>query len=142
MTRLSISGSWFFVCSFHSPKLDLWNQRNSGFISHKQPTVGYIDVGAKRMLMTLSWWQFLDVSDRILILVTSFGCWCLTLLLKDRGGWWQKRAKLSPTSQSCQQHISSPKSVTSIDATDLMSRRTPHGIFRPISEYEIPEYGP
>ena len=22
------------------------------------------------------WWQFLDVSDRFSILVTSFGCWC------------------------------------------------------------------
>ena len=44
---------------------------------------GYIDVGDKRMLATLSWWQFLDVSDRISILVTSFGCWCPTLMLED-----------------------------------------------------------
>ena len=34
---------------------------------------GYIDVGDKWMLVTLSWWQFLDVSDRISILVTYFG---------------------------------------------------------------------
>ena len=31
---------------------------------------GYIDVGDKWMLLTLFWWQFLDVSDRISILVT------------------------------------------------------------------------
>ena len=66
--------------------------------------VGYIDVGDKWMLVTLSWWQFLGVNDRISILVTSFGCWCSTLMLKYRGCWWQKTAgtitnisKLSPT---------------------------------------------
>ena len=68
--------------------------------------LGYIDVGDKWSLVTQSWWQFLDVSDRISILVTSFGCWCPTLMLKDRGCWWQKQAKTvlakpSPTSQSC-----------------------------------------
>ena len=36
-------------------------------------TATYIDVVDKWMLVTLSWWQFLDVSDRILILVTYFG---------------------------------------------------------------------
>ena len=41
---------------------------------------GYIDVGDKWMLVTLSWWQFLDVSDRILILAISFGCWFPTLI--------------------------------------------------------------
>jgi len=35
----------------------------------------YIDVGKK----------VLDVSDRFLILVTSLGCWCPTILLQDRG---------------------------------------------------------
>ena len=67
---------------------------------------GYIDVGDKSMLVTLSWWQFLNVSDRISILVTIFGNWCPTLLLKNRGCWWQKRSKPSPTSQSCHQHTS------------------------------------
>ena len=62
----------------------------------------------------ISWWQFLDVSDRISILVTSFGCRWPTLMLKARGCWWQKRPKPSPTSQSCLQHISSPTSVTNI----------------------------
>ena len=42
---------------------------------------GYKDVGDKWMLVTLSWRQFLDVSDRISILMTSFGCWCPTLML-------------------------------------------------------------
>ena len=78
---------------------------------------GYIDVGDKRMLMTLSWWQFLDVSDRISILVTSSGCWCPKLMLKDRGCWWQKWPKPSPTSQTSHQHIRSPTSVTNIDVT-------------------------
>ena len=76
---------------------------------------GYIDVGDKWMLVTLSWWQFLDVGDRVSILVTSFGCWCPALMMKDRGCWWQKRPKQSPTSKSCRQHISSPTSVTNID---------------------------
>ena len=67
------------------------------------------------MLVTLSWWQFFDVSDIISILVTPFGCWCPTLMFKDRGSWWKKRIKLSPTSQSCPQHILSPTSVTNID---------------------------
>ena len=73
---------------------------------------GYINVGDKWMLVTLSWWQFLDVSDRILILVTSFGCWCPMLMLKNKGCWWLKRSK---PSLSCRQHISSPTSVTNID---------------------------
>ena len=76
------------------------------------------------MLVTSGcWWLYpgdnLDVSDRISILVTSFGYWCPTLMLKDRVCWWQKRPKPSPTSQSCHQHISSPTSVTKIDVTIL-----------------------
>ena len=70
--------------------------------------IGYIDVGDKWMLVTLSWWQFFNVSDGISILVTSFGCWYPTLMFKDRGCWWQKWPKPWPTSQSCPQHISSP----------------------------------
>ena len=60
--------------------------------------LGYIHVGDKLMLVTLSRCQFLDVSDRKAILVTSFGCWCPTLMFKDRGYWLQKRPKPSPTS--------------------------------------------
>ena len=67
------------------------------------------------MLATLSWCQFLDVSNRISILVTSLGCWCPTLILKDRVCWWQKQTKPSPTSQSYRQRISSPTSVTIVD---------------------------
>ena len=52
---------------------------------------------AIRMLATKITVTFCDVvGDRIKILVTSFGCW--TLMLIDRGCWWPKRPKLSPTS--------------------------------------------
>ena len=45
------------------------------------------DVGDKWMLVTLYVCQFLNVGDRISILVTSFWChcWSPTLMLKDRG---------------------------------------------------------
>ena len=82
---------------------------------------GFIDIGDKWMLVTLSWWQFWDVSDRISIFVTSFGCWCPTLMLKDRGCCWQKRPKPSPTSHNCRQHISSPTSVTNINIADFQN---------------------
>ena len=49
------------------------------------------------MLVTLCWWHLLDVSDR------------------ERGCWWRKWPKPSPTSQSCRQHISSPTLATNID---------------------------
>ena len=48
------------------------------------------------------WWLYVgdnfrvSIDDRISILVTSFGCSCLTLMLKDRGYWWQNRPKPSP----------------------------------------------
>ena len=45
-----------------------------------------------------------EFGDRISILMTSFGCWCPTLMLKYRGCWWRKRPKPSPTSQSCRRH--------------------------------------
>ena len=48
---------------------------------------GYIDVGDKWMFVTLCWSQFSGVADRISILVTSFGCCCPMLMLKDRGCW-------------------------------------------------------
>ena len=51
------------------------------------------------------------VGDWILMLVTSFECWWLTLTLKEVGFWWSKP---SPTSYSCNQHISSPTFVTNI----------------------------
>ena len=56
---------------------------------------GYIDVCDKSMLVTLSWWQFLNVSDRISILVTIFGCWCPTLMVKHWGCWWPFKPFLS-----------------------------------------------
>ena len=81
------------------------------------PEFGYIDVDHKPMLMTLSWWQFFDISDRISILMTIFGSCCSTIILKDRRCWWQKRSIPSPTSQSCHKHMTSPTSVTNIDVT-------------------------
>ena len=62
--------------------------------------IDYIDVGDKWMLVTLSCWQFFDVSDRFSILVTSFGCWCPVLMLKDRESSWKNGkniSELSPT---------------------------------------------
>ena len=67
------------------------------------------------MLVSLFWWQFLDVNDRIM--VRSFACCCPTLMLKDRGCWWQNGqtvtniSKLSPThfvSNFHHQHRCSP----------------------------------
>ena len=58
--------------------------------------------------------------DNFRMLVIEFRYWWYifpTLMLKYRGFWWQKRRKLSLTSQSCGQHISSPTSVTNIDVT-------------------------
>ena len=75
------------------------------------------------------WWLYLgdnDLSTRILILVTFFGCWCPTLMLKDRGYWWQKRQKPSSTSQSCRQHISSATSVTNIDVVNSSQQQHSH----------------
>ena len=60
-----------------------------------------------------------DVGDKTCwTILPAFGWWCPTLILKDRGCWWQKRPKPSPTSQSCNQHISSPTSVTNVDVAD------------------------
>ena len=69
------------------------------------------------------WWQvdvgdfvlvtILDVSDRISILVTSFGCWCPALMLKDRGCSWQNHLKIVANKFRLQ-HLS-PTSVTNID---------------------------
>ena len=59
---------------------------------------GYSHVGDILMLMTYSCWQFKNVGDRIKILMTSFRCWCRTLMLNDRGCWWAKWLKPSPTS--------------------------------------------
>ena len=73
----------------------------------------YIAVHGEWMLVTLCWRQFL-----VAVLVTSFGCWCPTLMLKYRGCWWRKQ-KQSSTSQSCRQHISSPTSVTNIDVASF-----------------------
>ena len=81
----------------HLSVLLLQNKHFSRSIKHS----GHIDVGDKWMLMILCWWQFLDVSDRISILVTSFECCCPTLMLKDKWCRWRKRRKPSPTSQSC-----------------------------------------
>ena len=39
-------------------------------------------------VMIRCWW--LDVGDRISILVTYFECWCPTPTRKEIGWWWQK----------------------------------------------------
>ena len=48
-------------------------------------------------VMIRCWW--LDVGDRISILVTYFECWCPTPTRKEIGCWWQKWPKQFPTSQ-------------------------------------------
>ena len=97
---------------------------------------GFIDVCDTWMLMTLCWWQFSSIGDGISIKLTSCGdlswehvwhpwllfrqnIWCPTPMLKDRECWWQKRPKLSPTSQSCRQHISFPTSVAKINVARI-----------------------
>ena len=106
----------------HLSVLLLQNKHFSRSIKHS----GHIDVGDKWILVTLCWWLFSDVGYRILILVTSFGCWCPTLMLKDRRCcvWWQNRPKPSPTSQSRRQHISSPTFVTNINVTAFFGRQS------------------
>ena len=52
------------------------------------------------------WWQYTVVDDGISIFVTSFGCWWPTLLFKNRGCWWRKRPKPSPTKWSPTQFVS------------------------------------
>ena len=47
-------------------------------------------------VMIRCWW--LDVGDRISILVTYFECWCPTPTRKEIGCWWQKWPKLFRTS--------------------------------------------
>ena len=37
------------------------------------------------MLVALNWRQVLGVGNRISIMVPSVKCWCLTLILEDRG---------------------------------------------------------
>jgi len=69
------------------------------------------DVGDLQLVIIL-------VGDRIKILVTSFGCCCPTIMLIDKGWWWPKWRKPSPTSWNCHSHISSSTSVTNIDVAD------------------------
>jgi len=59
------------------------------------------DVGDIVMLVTLWWWLILDLGGRIIILATSSVTDFFRL----------------PKSQTCQQHIWSPTSVTNIDVT-------------------------
>ena len=51
-------------------------------------------------------------------MVTSFECWCPTLMLRDRGCWLPNSPKPSATSKNCHQHISSPTSITNIDVAE------------------------
>ena len=55
------------------------------------------------------WWRNFDVGDIFWMLLP-------TLMLKHTGRWWQKQPNASLLSQCCRQNISSPTSVTNIDA--------------------------
>ena len=45
-----------------------------------------------------------------------------TLMLRDKGCWWPKWLKPSPTSY-CHQHISSPTSVTNLDVAPIVYQK-------------------
>ena len=105
---------WLFQNKSHKYLKLITNIRPQHRSSPQIFNYDYIDVGYKGILVTLCWWKFLG-GDRISMSMTAVECWCPTSMLKDRGRWWRKRLKPSPTSQSCHQHISSPKSVTNID---------------------------
>ena len=67
------------------------------------------------VMLVTSWCWWLTVNDNFRMLATELRSWYPTLMLRDRGCWWPKWPKPSPTSKNCHQHISSPTSVTNID---------------------------
>ena len=51
------------------------------------PQYGYIDGDDKRMLVTFCWWHSVGENFRVdFMLVTSFGCWCPMLMIKENVG--------------------------------------------------------
>ena len=65
-------------------------------------------------MVTLSWWQSLDVGNRILILMATLKCWFPTF--KKTWCSWQKWS--NPSKTCCHQKNSSPTSVTNIHVTN------------------------
>ena len=89
--------------------------------------------------LLIVWTGYIDVGGKFWMLVTEFR-YCPTLMIKDRGCWWQKWRKPSPIFQSCRQHITSPTSVTNIDVAGWSSdkkRFWPCDIFSPVNIWEI-----
>ena len=75
------------------------------------------------MLVTWSWWRFVNIGDCISMLVTSFECWCPKRMSKDSGYRRPKWPEPWLTCYSCPQHIWSPTSLTNIDlATNNTAR--------------------
>jgi len=63
-----------FVTNFISSLYILFENRK-GKIEERACFEGYRHVGDKLMLVTLCWWQFLDVGDNFWMLVTFFRSW-------------------------------------------------------------------
>ena len=62
------------------------------------------------LMISWSWWMDFDIGNIILVTSWNVDAWHQC----DREFWWPKSL---PSSYSCHQHISSPKSVTNIDST-------------------------
>ena len=102
---LGLSVLFFFCITVHIVPIKvppIKNAQNSPefspFVASVYIKFGYSHVGDIVILITYSCWPFKNVADRIKILVTSFRCWCPTLMLWDRGCWWPKWLQPSPTS--------------------------------------------
>ena len=86
---------------------------------HLQSCWLHRDVGDLQLVTSWYWW--LTVDDSFRMLATELRSWYPTFMLRDRGCWWPKWPKPSPTSKNCHQHILSPTSVTNIDVACWMT---------------------
>ena len=108
-------GSTSDICFDNRPeiKIKYWI-----WVRDQEPTrtlfSGHSDVGDIVMLVTLWWWLISDLGGRIIMLATFFvKLRKLTLCVKSVTNIVIR----SPTSQTCNQQIWSPTSVTNIDVT-------------------------
>ena len=120
-----------FICKFLTTGLNKFSRMHRFFQDGQLFTTIYFnqlngdsDVGDIVILVTQCWWRFWDVGGRILMLMTSLGCW--------RPKW----PTSSPTFYCCHQHISSPTSVTNIDVTRSTSKTTFQAVEARWSEIE------
>ena len=92
--------------------------------SSLSPKPDILHPGLHRLVTSGCWRLF--AGDNFRVLVTSFGFSYPTLILKNRECWWRERPKLSPTSHSCRQHISSSTVVTNIEVATSCSNWDPN----------------